>query len=392
MMIAFEQALQIVLNCARPLGTERVDVRESLGRILAEDVASDMDMPPFDKSLVDGYACRRADLAGDLHVIETIQAGASPTSSVGPGRCAKIMTGAAVPAGADCVVMIEQTEDVDPETIRFTDQRTRDNIAGKASDIGTGQVVLRKGTCIAPQHVAVLASVGCTRPLVANRPRVALVAGGDELVEPAAVPGPSQIRNSNSVQLAAQLQAVGAAVRDYGTVKDVAAEIDRVLKAALGENDVVLISGGVSVGDFDFVPSILRQNNVQLRFEKVAVKPGKPTIFGVSEKAFCFGLPGNPVSTFVTFELLVKPFLYKLMGHDYSPVRVQMCLDETVTRKDTERQSWAPVELTGDAAVRPVEYHGSAYILALCQADGLISMDIGVAGLEKGTRVSVRLL
>jgi molybdopterin molybdotransferase len=351
-----------------------------------------MDMPPFDKSLVDGYACRRADLAGELSVIETIQAGAAPTKSVEPGRCAKIMTGAAVPAGADCVVMVEQTEDVDAERIRLTDERTRDNIAGRASDIRMGQTVLQKGTRIAPQHIAVLASVGCTRPLVANRPKVALIAGGDELVEPAARPGPSQIRNSNSFQLAAQLEAVGAAVRDYGTVKDVAAEIDRVLKAAIGENDVVLISGGVSVGDFDFVPSILRQNNVQLLFEKVAVKPGKPTIFGVAEKAFCFGLPGNPVSTFVTFELLVKPFLCKLMGHDYSPVRVQMCLDGAVTRKDTERQSWVPVEVTGERGVRPVEYHGSAHILALCQADGLVSMDVGVAGLEKGTRVSVRLL
>jgi len=391
-MIALEEALQIVLSSARPLDNERVDLRESLGRILAEDVASDMDMPPFDKSLVDGYACRRADLAGELKVIETIQAGTPPAKSIGPGQCAKIMTGAAVPAGADCVLMIEHTEDVGARTIRHTDRRTRDNIACKASDVKMGQVVLVRGSLIAPQHIAALASVGCTRPLVAKKPRVALIAGGDELVDPAAKPGPSQIRNSNSFQLAAQLEAVGVAARNYGTVKDVPTEIDRVLKAAMAENDVVVISGGVSVGDFDFVPSILRQNNVELLFEKIAVKPGKPTVFGVSEKVFCFGLPGNPVATFVTFELLVKPFLYKLMGHDYSPVCVQMCLSEAVTREKAERQGWIPAEITGRTSVRPVEHNGSADVLALCRADGLISIDIGITSMEKGMSASVRLL
>ena len=391
-MIPLDAALQIVLGSARPLDHERVALGESLGRVLAERVASDMDMPPFEKSLVDGYACRRADLAGELQVVETIQAGLPPAKPIGPGRCAKIMTGAAVPEGADCVVMIEQTEKVGARLIRLTNQRTRDNIARRALEVKTGEVVLHAGTLIGPQHIAVLASVGCTRPLVAKKPTVGLIAGGDELVDPSAKPGPSQIRNSNSYQLAAQLEAVGAAVCDYGVVKDVATEIDLVLKTAMSENDVVLVSGGVSVGDYDFVPSILRQNGVELLFEKIAVKPGKPTVFGVSKKAFCFGLPGNPVSTFVTFELLVKPFLYALMGHRYSPKDVQMRLDESVTREDTERQGWIPVAVADDASVHPVKYHGSAHILALCRAHGLIAMDIGVASIEQGSRVSVRLL
>ena len=391
-MISLEEALRIVLNSARPLGTEHVDLRESLHRILAEDVSSDIAMPPFDKSTVDGYACRRADLGERLAVVETIQAGMSPTKSIGPGQCSKVMTGAAVPQGADCVVMIEQTESGGDVGVRFTGEQTPDHICRKAEDITAGQVVLRKGSLIGPAHMAVLASVGCVQPLVARRPSVAIVTGGDELVDPAVKPGPSQIRNSNGVQLAAQLDAIGAIVRDYGAVPDVAADIDRVLKAALAENDMVLISGGVSVGDFDLVPSILRQNNVDLRFEKIAVKPGKPTVFGVSETGYCFGLPGNPVSTFVTFELLVKPFLYALMGHDYVPTLVQMRLDASVTRKDSERQGWIPVAITSQATVKPVEYHGSAHILALCQADGLISMDIGVTNVEKGTPVLVRLL
>lgn len=380
------------MGSVRALGNERVDLGESLGRILAEDVASDIDMPPFDKSMVDGYACRRADLAGELEVVELIQAGSWPTKSIAANQCAKIMTGAAVPPGADCVVMVEQAENVDGRSVRFTGEQKSDRICRKAEDIKAGQVVLKKGERISPPHIAVLAAIGCATPLVALRPHVAIIAGGDELVAPGARPGPAQIRNSNSAQLAGQLEAMGALARDYGTVKDIAGDIDRVLKAALAENDVVLISGGVSMGDFDLVPAILRQNGVELLFEKIAVKPGKPTVFGVSEQAYCFGLPGNPVSTLVTFELLVKPFLFRLMGHDFSPRFVQMRLDDSIQRRDTERQGWVPVAMTGPETVRPVEYHGSAHILALCQADGLVPVDIGVAHLARGTSVAVRLL
>ena len=262
----------------------------------------------------------------------------------------------------------------------------------RAQDIRNGQVVLPKGSCIGPQHIAVLASVGHIRPLVARRPKVGILAGGDELVGPAVRPGSAQIRNSNSSQLLAQLAAMGIEARDYGMVKDVAAEIDHRLKAAIVENDVVLISGGVSVGDFDLVPAVLRQNDVRLLFEKIAVKPGKPTIFGLSHSGYCFGLPGNPVSTFVVFELLAKPFLYKLMGHEYSPVEVEVRLAEAVVRRDMERQSWVPVKLTSATTAAPLEYHGSGHILALCEADGLIAMDIGVTRIEKGMPVCMRLL
>ncbi len=391
-MIELKQALQIVLDAARPLGTERVDLDSSLGRILAEDVAADADMPPFDKALMDGYACRREDLANVLAVVETIPAGAAPTRMIGPNQCAKIMTGAAVPPGTDCVIMVEQTQMLGPDRIRFAGGQTSDNISRRATDTRQGQVVLQKGSRIGPQDVAVLASFGHVRPLVARRPRVAIIASGDELVAPGEKPGPSQIRNSNSLQLAAQLKSMGVVARDYGIVKDTEAEIDTALKNALAEYDVVVVSGGVSAGDFDFVPGVLRRHNVELLFEKIAVKPGKPTVFGHSEQAYCFGLPGNPVATFVIFELLVRPFLYRLMGHDYLPATVRMSLDEPITRPDAERQGFIPIKLTGASTVRPVEYHGSGHILALCQADGLISMDIGVERIEKAAPVNVRLL
>lgn len=391
-MIELKQALQIVLDAARPLGGEQVDLGDALGRVLAEDVEADADMPPFDRATMDGYACRRADLGGSLAVIETISAGAAPMKAVGPKQCSKIMTGAPVPVGADCVVMVEQTEPAGGNAIRFTGGQTGDNISRRAAFVRAGQVILPKGSRLGPAHVAILASVGHVRPLVARQPRVAVIATGDEIVPPDAVPGPSQIRNSNGPQILAQLQSMGISARDGGTVKDVESQIDSTLKAALPGNDVVLVSGGVSMGDYDFVPAVLRRNGVRLLFEKIAIKPGKPTVFGRSDRGYCFGLPGNPVSTFVTFELIVKPFLYRLMGHDYAPVCVQMSLDEPVTRKDTGRQAWIPVKLMSRTTVRPVPYHGSGHSLALCEADGLIGMDIGVARIERAEPVDVRLL
>jgi molybdopterin molybdotransferase len=391
-MIDLKEALQIVLDSAQPLGPERVGLSDALGRILAEDVAADMDIPLFDKATVDGYACRRADLGDALTVIETIPAGRVPARAVGPNQCAKIMTGAALPQGADCVIMVEKTKAAGEGAIRFTGSQTSDNIFRKATDVRAGQVVLQKGGRISPPHAAVLASVGCGRPLVARRPKVGVIASGDELVPPTARPGPSQIRNSNGSQLAAQLATMGLKARDYGIVKDVASDIDAMLRTALAENDVVIISAGVSVGDFDLVPAALQRNGVRLRFEKIAVKPGKPTVFGVWERGYCFGLPGNPVSTFVASELLVKPFLYRLMGHEYRPTVVQMYLEEAVTRKDTDRQVWIPVTRTGVTTVRPVDYHGSAHLAALSKADGWVSLDIGTERIPKMAPVDVRLL
>ncbi len=192
---------------------------------------------------------------------------------------------------------------------------------------------MRKGTLIGSPHIAVLASVGQAQPLVARKPKVAIVTGGDELVPPESKPDPFQIRDSNGPQLAAQIMRLGITPKNCGTMQDNAADIERVLQAGLIDSDVVLISGGVSMGDFDLVPQILKQNNVKFLFEKLAVKPGKPTVFGLSEQAYCFGLPGNPVSTFTIFELLVRPFLYKLMGYDYSPVSVRMRLDESIAQR-----------------------------------------------------------
>ncbi|MGD8501674.1 MAG: molybdopterin molybdotransferase MoeA [Phycisphaerales bacterium] len=391
-MLPFEKALDTVLSSARPIGTERVGITEAANRVLAEDVKSDRDMPPFNKSAMDGYACRRADLANKLAVVEIIPAGYTPAKAIGPNQCAKIMTGSVVPEGADCVVMKEYIETPAKDTVRFVGEETADNICQKGEDIRAGDIVLHKGSLLKPHHIAVLASVGHTRPIVSKIPRVGVIATGSELVDPESRPKPSQIRNSNSFQLAAQVESMGAVATDYGITEDTEEAIDNMLKKAIGENDVVIVSGGVSVGDFDLVPGILKQNDIDLLFESVAVKPGKPSVFGVSEEVYCFGLPGNPMSTFVQFEILIKPFLYRLMGHDYNHHDVRMPLDESIERKKTERQAWFPVAIMEAGTARLIEYHGSAHISSLCCADGLVSVDVGVAKVEKGTIVPIRLI
>jgi molybdopterin molybdotransferase len=391
-MLPFDEAYKIVLDSAQTLGSERVDIVQAANRILAEDIKSDTDIPPRDISVFDGYACRRQDLANKLKVIETISAGMPPKKTIGPNQCAKIMTGATVPDGADCVFMVELAENPTAGTVRFAGEKTDDNIRPQGRDIKAGQVVLRNGTRIRPQDIAVLAMVGHAEVLVAKKPKVGIIATGDELVEPHLKPSPWRLRNSNGPQLAAQLERAGALVTDYGIAKDTTGEIDHVFKRAAGENDVVILSGGVSMGDFDLVPGILKQNDIELLFEKIALKPGKPTVFGISEGLYCFGLPGNPVSTFVVFELLVKPFLYKLMGHDYAPPNIRMPLDETLSRKDTERRGWMPVKITDAGKLRKVEYHDSGHINALCGADGLVCMEVGVAEIREGTVVQVRLI
>jgi len=389
-MIPFAEAHQIVMQAARLLGAEHVAMDESLGRILAEDVVSDIDMPPFNKSAMDGYACRRDDLAGDLQVLETIQAGTVPRCTVGPGQCAKIMTGAMVPEGADCVVMVEHTEELPAGRIRCTRSQARANICYVAEDLHAGDVVLLRGAAITPSCVAVLATVGRVRPLVARQPRVGIIGTGDELVEPDHKPGPSQIRNSNSFQLFAQVLDAGGDPTYFGIAPDTRDGTDRIVKAALADSDVLLLSGGVSVGDFDVVPEVLEQNGFRLQFRGIAMKPGKPTHFGVSEHACCFGLPGNPVSTFIQFELLIRPFLQALMGHQLRPRISQLPLATEISRKRTDRESWLPVAITDEGTIRLLDYHGSAHINALSHADGLIVVPTGMSIIEQGASVRVR--
>ncbi len=391
-MIPFDEALEIALGAARRLETETVALAHARDRILAQDLLADMPMPPYDKAMVDGYACRRADLDAALQVVETVAAGYAPTKAVGPGECSKIMTGAMIPQGVDCVFMVEHSESDGEETVRFNGEKTNDNIAKIGKDITEGDLLLSSGHRILASDIAVLAAMGCAQPQVYKQARVAVIATGDELVEPDVQPSPTQIRSSNGVQLCAQVEAMGCPATYVGIAMDTEESLEACLKSAADGHDVVLFSGGVSMGEFDLVPRVLEKNGIKIQYDRVAIQPGKPTTFARSDDLFCFGLPGNPVSTFMIFELLVKPFLFAMMGHDYRPPQVRMRLASTMTRKSGARKAWVPVVTTGDGRIKRVDYHGSAHINALCHAEGIIAFPEGATELIEGSEIAVRLI
>lgn len=389
-MITFEEAFRIVTESSFRLGREVVSLSEAAGRALTLPVRSDMDMPPWNKSAVDGYACRHTDLGHELTVLETVAAGVMPQKEVVPGTCSRIMTGAAVPAGADYVFMLEYSEELPDGRVKFTGRAGNDNIAKAGEDIMKDQTVLRSGHYIKPQDVAVLASVGAMEVTVSCRPRIGVISTGDELVEPDIVPAGAQIRNSNASQLMAQIARAGARGKYYGIARDDVESITSLLKKALEENDVVLISGGVSFGDFDLVPRVMRSLGLTIHFDQVAMQPGKPLTFCTGDKKAVFGLPGNPVSVFVQFEVMVRAFLDRMAGVSEQAPVLQMPLAADYSRKKAERMSWIPCTITAAGEALPVEYHGSAHISALTGAWGVIIIPRGQSWIQKGEMVSVR--
>ena len=389
-MIQFEKACRIVMESAVELGTETVPLFESRGRVLHEDIVSDIDMPPFDKSAMDGYACRAGDLGRPLEIVDTIPAGYESREAIGHGQCAKIMTGGVVPEGADCVVMVEHTE-MQNGKVLVTKNTGVLNICYRAEDVKCGDVVLRKGTLISPGEIAVLAAVGRTEVPVSRRPVVGIAATGSELVDPSRTPAAAEIRDSNRAQLFSQAELAGCAPVDLGIIPDSPEAIAEVIEREEEVVDIFLFSGGVSMGDYDYVPGVLKEKGFELFFEKVAIKPGKPTIFGRKGDTFVFGLPGNPVSTFVIFELFVRPFCFALMGCSCAGLSITAELAETVRRKKSDRLAHFPVRLDVDGRVRPVEYHGAAHIHAYAMADGFISIPIGASEMLAGSAVRVTL-
>ena len=391
-MITHEKALETVLANAPLPAPETVPLHRANGRVLLQNVLSDHDMPPFNKSAMDGYACRAADLPGPLHCLETIAAGTTPRNVINEGRCARIMTGAIVPEGADCVFMIEQSEILEDNSVRYTGTGTPGNICFKGEDVKIGDTVLISGTLVKPAHIAVLAGAGCTEPQVAKVPRVGIIATGSELVQPDQPVSGANIRETNGHQLVAQVAECGIAATYYGIVEDDLDKIAATIGKALVENDIVLTCGGSSMGDFDYVPELLANLGCTIHFDHMATQPGKPLIFATGSGKTCFGMPGNPVSTFMTMETIVKPFLYRAMGHDLKPPIVRLRLGKEMKRKKAERKAFVPARLADPGTVVPLDYHGSAHIHALTKANGWIIFPIGETELKEGTSVDVWLL
>ena len=396
-MESIEAALEAVLAEAFPLPAEMFPLERSQGLILAADAVSDTDSPPFDKSLMDGFAIRFADI-GDatpaFQVVEEVMAGQVPQRNVGPGEAARIMTGAPLPAGADTVVPVEHTRFDATERLVVVEQAPRE--AGNAvllrgSSLRAGSPVAGAGTVLRPQEIAALAEFGHSRVSVRRRPRVAVLATGDELVAAGEQPGPGQIRNTNEPMLAAQIVQAGGEAVPLGIARD--NRVDLAAHIARGlECDVLLLSGGVSAGVLDLVPSELQAAGVREVFHRIPLRPGRPLWFGVQNAPaadadtqsqsdvnnrrarLVFGLPGNPVSSMVCFELFVRPVLRRMLG---DPRPGPLWLAGTLVAEHAakgERTTCHPAELRvgpGGWEVTPVPWIGSADLQATTRANGL---------------------
>ena len=390
-MISFQEAFHIVTDIPVHTNTERIAFTDAVNRVLAEDIISDMAMPPFNKSAMDGFACRKEDIHSSLKEIEIIAAGKVPQLSIEKGQCSRIMTGAMIPQGANCVIKVEDTERVD-DIVTFTGQKTSANICYLGEDIYEGDIVITKNTRLKPPHIAVLASVGAINPLVFTQATVAVISTGDELVEPSEVPELGKIRNSNASQLITQVKNAGAVPEYFGIALDTPESTREKISSAMKQCDIVILTGGVSMGDFDYVPQILLEKEVDIRFKSIAVQPGRPTVFGVTNSCFFFGLPGNPVSSFVQFELLVRPLIAKIEGSTYKPNILSAPMASEYVRKNDKRKGFIPVYFNDEGEVVPVDYHGSAHIHSYVYATGMISVEIGNKILKKGELVDVRQL
>ncbi len=387
-MILLEEAIHIVNNVPVRPKLEEIALEKALGRILAQDIVSRINMPPFDKSAMDGFAFHSKDHSKQYEIVEIIAAGTVPNKTIHQGQCAKIMTGGMVPKGADRIIKKELTTEEDGY-MKIVEKEENVNICLKGEDIRIGDTVLKKGSRIRPQEIGVIAAMGLKQIRAYRRPVVNIIATGSELVNPGKEIRQGQIYDSNSFSLAAQVIQTGAELKGRRQVKDERKTIRKSIEASLEASDMVLVSGGVSVGDFDFVPFLLKDLGVEIKFEKIAVKPGKPTVFGSCGDKTIFGVPGNPVSTFVIFEIFIKPLLYRMMGHVFQPLIVQGKLRDNFLRKNTDRAFFIPVHYQG-GLVETLPYHGSAHIHALTKANGLICIPKGKKGISAGSKIDVR--
>jgi molybdopterin molybdotransferase len=399
-MHSVDEALAAVLANTASLSPVRVALADALGCVLAEEVASDIDSPPYDKAMVDGYAVVAADLASGratLRLLEEVTAGEMPRLVVHPDDTTRIMTGAPIPIGADAVVMVERSTVVADGMIFLRDARVvaGQNILRRGRSLVRGQVVLRRGARLRSFEIGALAEVGRAEVPVIRRPTVAVLATGNELVSPAVVPGPGQIRNSNGPMLIAAVRESGAVPIDLGIARDEADDLARLIAVGL-EHDVLLLSGGVSAGVLDLVPGVLKSHGVAEVFHKVNVKPGKPLWFGRREhdgrSTLVFGLPGNPVGSLVSFELFVRPAIGKLAGHgDVVPRSVTATLTAEVKQRG-DRPTYFPGAYrdTNDGPqVEPLAWQGSADLAALVRANALIVLPPGGRTFAHGESVEV---
>ena len=393
------EAQDIVLGSVAPLGAEKVSLLDGLHRVSAGDVNASRDIPLRDNSAMDGYAVRHADVDGStqqnpavLEVLEILPAGGAPQRAISPGTATKIMTGAVLPEGADTVVQIEHTNADDARAAIYEAPPLFSNLRRRGEDIHAGECVLRRHTPLRPAELGVLASVGHAQVWVYQRPRVAILATGDEIADPGDPDSGDKILNSNSYTLAGQVAEAGGVPVLLGVAQDRREVIRDRLASGLGA-DVLITSGGVSVGQFDYVRECLGDLNFEARFHTVAMRPGSPITFGLVGQVPVFSLPGNPVASMVTFELFVRPALLKMTGHrDVFRPRLAAVLQDSVDKRRGVRTFLRGVlsqDETSPPSVTTTGPQGSGILRSMSLANCLIDLPEDAERLAPGDAIEV---
>jgi molybdopterin molybdotransferase len=401
-----DKALEIVLEATRPLEPVTLTLDKALDHVTVEDVRAAEDVPLTDISAMDGFAVRSADVASAsastpvaLKVIDYVPAGRTSVKTVGAGECIRIMTGGPLPAGADAVIKQEDTRGADDANATRVEVLTtvppQGHIFPKGEDIETGDVIVSAGTLLRPQELGVLASVGVWKVKVRPRPRVAVLATGDELVEAHEAIEPGKVRSSNSLTLVNQARRYGASPQDLGIGRDRLDDILGRLRSA-DAPDVVITSGGSAKGDKDFSEAAMLELGVEVKFHRVAIKPGKPVLFGVHGRTLYFGLPGNPVASMLTFELFVRPALLKMRGLSRLAKRTaEATLQEDVPKKELGKKYYIRMRYqkgADGATVSSTGNQGSSVLSSMTKGNAVLVMDMDQTTLKKGSKVHVWLM
>jgi len=391
-VIKYEEALDAILNNTKELSTEKVLIENSVNMTLAEDVYSPIEMPPFNKSAMDGYAVRAIDVKKTpvrLECIGFIEAGQSFKKKVGQGQCVKIMTGASLPEDSDSVVRVEDCRQFQDYVEITKSVRKWQNVCIQGEDIKKKEKVLAGGKVIYTSDIALLATVGRRQVRVTRKPKVVILNTGGEIIPAGRGLSGKKIYNSNGPQLLALLKSDGVNPCFSGIAKDDFGELKEAVKKGL-RGDVLLISGGVSMGDYDLVPGVLESLGVRKIFHNIKVKPGKPLLFGRHKSTIVFGIPGNPVSNFLAYHTLIRPALWKMMGKVSSkPLFEEGILEEAFYHK-RGRKHFVPVKISKRgyrSYVVPVESHGSADTLGLSKADGFMAVDANTSVVKAKSKI-----
>jgi molybdopterin molybdotransferase len=396
------EAQKVVLNAAPVLGLEKISILEALGRVLGEEIVAERDNPPWDNSAMDGFAVRWEDIKQEqaiqkpvtLSVIEDVPAGTMPSKAVGCGQAIRIMTGAPIPRGADTVLKVEDTEHTSDSVRVFKPEPKGANIRPQGEDVKKGECIIAKGTRIRPSEAGMLAILAKPFVFVHQRPRVAILSTGDELADLDERFSEEKIINSNSYGIAAAVQEAGGIPFLLGIARDTPMALKEKISQGLNA-DVLVLSGGVSMGDYDFTKAVFRELGAEMNFWKLAIRPGQPLAFGKIQGKLAFGLPGNPVSSMVTFEQLVRPALLKMSGcRNYGRPVVQAVFQERFSKR-TDRRHFLRGILTkeeGVFKVRTTGDQGSGILTSMVKANCLIDVPVEVEKLNPGDEVSVQLL